>query len=77
MKRTENIGCVAGEERDHLVDQLVIFLSRDVAGARGAALADVIQQARALTPRNHPRDILLTLANGILLAYERKTIAQE
>lgn len=37
----------------------------------------MIHQALALPPRNHTRDVLLALANRVLLAYERETIPQE
>ena len=55
----------------------MIFLARNIAGARRAAFADVVQQARPFPPRDHARDILLTLADGVLLAHKRETVPQQ
>ncbi|MPM71780.1 hypothetical protein SDC9_118751 [bioreactor metagenome] len=55
----------------------MIFLAGYIAGAGRAAFADMIHQAGAFAPRNHARNILFALTNGVLFSHQRQTIPQE
>ncbi|MPM33462.1 hypothetical protein SDC9_80037 [bioreactor metagenome] len=73
-QRADDFVRLAGEERQHLVEQTVIFLAGNIARARSAAFADVVHEARPLPPRDHARDILFALADWVVLAHQRKSV---